>query len=129
MTHPNAQTIRKGFDAFLRGDSETARSIFAPDVIWHVSGRCPLSGDFRGFAAIAAWGAQLYVRSGGTFAEELVDIVADDAWAVQLAVYRAERNGRKIQDRSVNVFRMVNGLVAECWVYFGDPNGFDEFWS
>jgi uncharacterized protein len=129
MTHPNAETIRKGFEAFGRGDMETARSIFRPNVIWRVSGHGPLSGEFHGFDEIARWGAQLYERSAGTFGEELIDILANDGWAFQIATYHAERLGRKIQDYTWNVFRMVDGQVSECWVYFGDSERFDDFWS
>lgn len=68
-------------------------------------------------------------RAAGTFREDLVDVVANDETAFQLVTYRAERNGRSIQDRSVNVYRMSEGRVVECWVLFGDTQGFDEFWS
>ena len=129
ISHPNAAAIRKAFDAFMRGDLESARRLFAPDVLWHVSGRGPLSGDFRGFDEIARWGGQLMERAAGTFREDLVDVVANDETAFQLVTYRAERNGRSIQDRSVNVYRMSEGRVVECWVLFGDTQGFDEFWS
>jgi ketosteroid isomerase-like protein len=129
MEHSNVGVIRKGYDAFMRGDMETARSIFHPDVIWHVAGGGPLSGKYRGFDEIARWGAQLFERSAGTFREELATIVANDSWAVQVAYYQAERNARKIRDQSVNVYRMVDGRVLECWVYFSDVQGFEEFWA
>jgi len=29
----------------------------------------------------------------------------------------------------VNVFRMHNGRVLECWVLFGDPAAFDAFFA
>ena len=129
MEHPNEHVIRKGFDAFMRGDMETARTIFQPNVVWHVAGRGPLSGDYRGFEEIARWGGQLFERSGGTLREEIATIVANEGWAVQVAYYQAERNGRKIRDQTVNVYRMVDGRVSECWVYFSDVKAFDEFWA
>jgi len=73
-THPNAEAIRRGFEAFMRGDVEAARSLFAPDVVWHVSGHGPLAGDFHGFDDIARWGGELVARSGGTFREELLHV-------------------------------------------------------
>jgi len=127
--HPNAEAIRRGFTAFMKGDLDSARRLFTPDVVWHVAGRGVLSGEFRGFDAIAGWGAKLAELSGGTFREQLVDLVADDDWAFQLVTFQAERWGRKIEDRSVNVYRMMGGRIAECWVLFGSERGFDEFWS
>jgi len=129
MAHPNETMIRGAFDAFMRGDVETARSAFDTEVVWHVSGRGPLSGDCRGFDAIARWGAQLYEKSDGTFREELHDVVANDSTAVQWVTYRATRNGKSIEDESVNVFRIRGGRIVECWVYFGKPYEFDNFWT
>ncbi len=128
-THPNADRIRAGFDAFMHGDAESARSLFTKDVVWHVSGNGPLSGDCHGFDAITAWGGRLAELSHGTFREELVSVVADDNWAVQVATCNASRNSQVIEDSSVNVFRMVEGEVAECWVLFGDVKSFDRFWK
>jgi len=129
MAHPNVETIRKGFEAFMKGDIETARSIFHPNVAWHTPGRSPFAGDLEGFDAIARWGSQLVERSAGSFREELISVQADDKWAFQLTKYHAERKGRRIEDYSWNIFRMVDGRVAESWVGFGDLKSFDDFWS
>lgn len=67
MEHLNGETIRKGFNAFMQGHMTAAESVFHPDVIWHIPGVGPLSGDFHGFEAIARWGSELAARSGGTF--------------------------------------------------------------
>jgi len=129
MTHPNETLIRNAFEAFMRGDVEAARSAFDSSVIWHVSGRGALSGDFHGFDEVSRWGAQLYERSGGTFQEVLHEVVANDSVAFQWVTYKASRGGRTIEDESVNAFRIREGKIVECWVYFGKPYEFDNFWS
>lgn len=49
MPHPNADLLRKGYDAFSKGDLDTIKNeVFSPDVVFHVAGRNPLSGDYRG---------------------------------------------------------------------------------
>ena len=50
--HPNAEPIRKSFDAFARGDMETMRSLVAEDTVRHIPGRGPLAGDHRGRDAV-----------------------------------------------------------------------------
>jgi len=129
MAHPNETLIRDAFLAFMRGDVEAARTAFDSNVIWHVSGRGGLSGDFRGFDAIAGWGAQLVEKSGGSFREELHEVVANDTTAFQWVTFWASREGRKLEDESVNVYRIRDGKIVECWVYFGKPYEFDNFWS
>lgn len=113
----------------MHGDAESARPLFTDDVIWHVSGKGPLSGDYHGFDEIAAWGGRLYEQTNGTFREDLEGVVADEHWAVQVARFAASRGSRVIEDSSVNLFRLVDGRVAECWVVFGDRQAFDRFWS
>jgi len=129
MTHPNETLVRNAFNAFMRGDVEAARSAFDPTVVWHVSGRGALSGDFRGFDEIARWGAQLFERSAGTMREDLHDVVANDATAFQWVTYAATRGDRTIEGESVNVYRIRDGKIVECWVYFDNPYDFDTFWS
>jgi ketosteroid isomerase-like protein len=49
MAHPNADLLRKGYHAFSNGDLDTIRNdVFSPDILLHVAGRNPLSGDYRG---------------------------------------------------------------------------------
>jgi ketosteroid isomerase-like protein len=129
MVHPNETLIRNAFNAFMRGDVEAARSVFDPNVIWRVSGRGALSGEFRGFEEVVRWGGQLFERSGGTIREELHEVVANDSVAFQWVTYTATRGNTSIEDESVNVFRIQKGKVVECQVYFAKTEEFDRFWS
>jgi len=129
MLHPNEVLIRNAFNASLSGNLVPLRSMIAPQISWHVSGRGPLSGDVNGFDAVLAWGAKLFERTGGTWQEEILEIVANDDTAFMRSKYRATRGERSIEDQSVNVFRIREGKIVECWVFFGDQYGFDEFWS
>lgn len=122
----NVTQVRSAFNAFMEGDLTAARTFFDPGVTWHVSGRGPLSGDFHGFDEIARWGGKLVEYFGGTFREDLLEVVANDDVAFQRVVYRGARGARTIEDLSVNVYRMRGGKILECWVLFGDPYGFDE---
>ena len=45
MSHPNEDLIRRGYDAFSRGDMDTLRELFHPDIVWHAPGRSQLAGD------------------------------------------------------------------------------------
>jgi len=42
MTHPNEDLIRRGFEAYGRGDIQALMTeFFSPDIIWHMPGRGP----------------------------------------------------------------------------------------
>lgn len=46
--HPNVALVRRGYKAFIDGDLDALRELFADDIVWHNGGRNPLSGDHRG---------------------------------------------------------------------------------
>jgi ketosteroid isomerase-like protein len=51
-TQINADLIRRAYDAFSRGDIEGVFAFFAKDILWHIPGRGPLSGDYRGHVEV-----------------------------------------------------------------------------
>src|SRR3954465_12706209 len=46
--HPNLELMKKGYDAFSKGDLESLKDLFAEDIIWHVPGNNPIAGDYKG---------------------------------------------------------------------------------
>jgi ketosteroid isomerase-like protein len=67
--------------------------------------------------------------SDRTIRLQVHDVVADEGHAVALFTVRAERLGRKLEDRSVQVFHIHGGKATEAWVYPGNLYAWDEFWS
>jgi hypothetical protein len=41
----------------------------------------------------------------------------------------AEREGKRLDDNSVQVFYIRNGKVAEQWLHPGDAYASDDFWG
>ena len=131
MTHANADLLRKGYDAFSKGDLDTIRNeVFSPDIAFHVAGRNPLSGDYRGVDEVMAFFGRLFELSGGTFALELHDVVANDGHAVGLSRLSAQREGKTLDGaKGVEVYHVQDGRVTEAWLTTEDDYSFDEFWS
>ena len=48
MSTENLDVICRGYEAFGRGDVTTVLGILDPSIQWHVPGRSPLSGDYKG---------------------------------------------------------------------------------
>jgi uncharacterized protein len=129
MAHPNEELVRRGFEAFSKGDLDTLRELFDPDAVWHAPGRGPLSGDHPGVDAILGFFARTMELTGGTFRVELHDALANDEHAVALYVARGEREGRTLEDRSVLVSHVRNGKLVETWQHSEDQYAADEFLS
>ena len=128
-SNPVAAGLKSAYEAVLHGDLGPLRKYLWPDCVLHVPGRTSISGEIRGWDAAERWSTQFFQRGGTTYGEDIISVVADDHWAFLMATYHAERNGRKLEDRSVNVFRLRDGRVAEMWVLVGDCKIFDEIFA
>jgi uncharacterized protein len=127
--HPNAEPIRKSFDAFARGDMSTMRSLVAEDTVWHIPGRGPLAGDHYGRDAVFEMFGRLVQGSEGTFTQELHDVVASDDHAVALTHATASRGDHQYDGQDAWVFHLRQGAIAEAWWRPGDLYAADEFWT
>ena len=128
MTHPNAELLREAYDAFGRGDIPTVVGLFAEEITWHVPGRSPLSGDYRGHEEVVGFFSRAMELSGGTLRVEADEIIGDGERVVALTTVSAERNGRSWSSPEVHVWRVRDGRVVEFTEYQGDQQTEDEFW-
>ncbi len=130
MAHPNEDLVRAIFAAFGRGDLDALRGQYlAADACFHYPGRSPLAGDHEGLAQVLEMSGRIFELSGGTFGLELHDVIANDEHAVALFTARGERAGRRLEDRTVEVFHIRAGKATEMWLYPADLYANDEFWS
>jgi ketosteroid isomerase-like protein len=127
--HPNAELFRRGYAAFQQGDLDTVRSLFAPDIIWHVPGNNHLSGDYRGVDDVIAQFVRNFEETGGTFKVELHDILANDEHAVALASTSGTKDGRTLDDNYVHVVHIAGGKLTESWIFDEHQDLVDAFWG
>lgn len=129
MAHPNEDLLRRGYDAFGSGDMDTLRELMAPDVVWHVAGRSPMAGDYKGIEEVLGFFGKSMELSGGTTRVEVHDILANDEHGVALVRFTGQREGRSNADNGVQVFHIRDGKATEVWTHPGDQYAVDEFWS
>lgn len=122
----NAAVIRRGYEAFNRGDLATLAQVIAEDAVWHPAGRGRLSGEKRGQEAIFGYFGQL--GEAGLRAE-LHDVIANDDHAVGLHTSVAQRAGKSLNSHVVIVFHLRNGRVAEAWELADDTQKLDEYFA
>jgi uncharacterized protein (TIGR02246 family) len=125
----NEEVVRRIFAAFAEKQGFALRDLFAPDAVWVVPGDGAMAGVHRGREAIFRFLAQLPKETGGTYASQLVDVLASDGRAA--ALYRAsgERHGRRLDLDQVLLFRINGGLVHEVLALPSDPAAFEAFWA
>jgi uncharacterized protein len=127
--HPNEELVRKGYEAFGKGDIETLNDLFADDIAWNVPGRNQLAGTYRGKDEVLGVFQKTAELTGGTFKLEMHDLLANDDHVVGLIHATGEHDGKKLEDNSVQIFHIKNGKVTEQWLHPGDPYATDEFWG
>jgi ketosteroid isomerase-like protein len=124
--HPNEDLLRREYDAFAREDLTSLDEIFADDIVYHVPGHNPFSGDYQGKEAVY----ELFRQDRrASFRSEIHDILANDRHAVALTVVHGARQGRVLEDITVHVVHVVDGRITEAWFFPGDPAANDAFWS
>jgi len=129
MAHPNEELLRRGFEAFGRGDMATIAELFADDVVWHAPGNNPLAGDYKGRDSVLTLFGKFAELSGGTLKVEVHDILANDEHGVALTHSTAQRGGKSLDDNGVQVFHIRDRKAVESWFHPGDQAASDAFWS
>jgi ketosteroid isomerase-like protein len=129
MAHSNAELLRQGYEAFARGDLPTVLGVFSDEITWHVPGRSPLSGDYRGHDGVVGFFEKAMELSGGTLRVEADELFADGERVVVLSTVSAERHGRSWSSPEVHVWRVVDGKAVDFREFQGDQETEDEFWA
>ncbi|MEU9053296.1 nuclear transport factor 2 family protein [Streptomyces sp. NPDC048384] len=129
--HPHAALVRKGYEAFQRGDMDTLRGMMTGDCTHHVPGSHPLSGDFKGIDSILdGYYGRLYSETGGSFEVELRDIFVDGrGHAMSVHRFTAARGDRRIDESGGIVFRIVGDKMTDLDECVADIDKANDFWA
>ncbi|MEU0071652.1 nuclear transport factor 2 family protein [Streptomyces sp. NPDC006332] len=129
--HPHAALVRKGYEAFTRGDMDTLRGLMTADCTHHVPGSHPLSGDFKGLDATIDMYGRLYEETGGTLRVEVESVLVDGrGHAVAVHRFSGERpDKRRIDEKGCIVFRIVGDKISDLDECVEDIDRANEFWA
>lgn len=116
--------------AMAAGDMQALAATFATDAVWHQPGSSEVSGDKIGPDAIIAHLGRFMELSGGTFTLETESATESGDLVAATVHFRAAREGRTDLDQhGVDVFRVVDGRIAEVWLISEDQIAEDAFWA
>ena len=129
MGHANADAVREGFEAQESGDWDKVRDSFTDDIVFHVAGKNRFSGDYRGKDEVFDMFDRRNKETGSKVDIDVHSVVADEEHAVALLTMRATREGQNAEWRSVGMYHMKDGRIAEAWGFNEDQQAVDDFWS
>jgi len=128
--HPNVTRMRQYLEVYARGDVDGVREFFSDDMVWHVAGHHPLSGDYRGKDELAAYFARTRELTGGTLTVEPSSVMASDDHVALFVRVKGERNGKTLDVEMAEAFTVgPDGRWTEFWAMPDDQDQVDEFWS
>ena len=127
--HPYAALLADHLAALARGAIGEAMSFYADDVAFHYPGQNQLSGDYVGKTAVLELMGRVAELTAGSFRPDVHDILASDNHVAALVTVHAERDGVAVDWRSVDLFHVRDGKLAEHWVHEVDQDLVDRFWS
>ncbi|MFD4637518.1 nuclear transport factor 2 family protein [Lentzea sp. NPDC058436] len=129
MTTPLA-VVTAYFEALESGDLATVAAQFADDVVWHQPGDNQFSGLHRGSDAVGAMIGGMMAVSEGTFSLRRNAPLGVNGDLVAGSVHwTATRPGAEMDGVGVDLMRVVDGKVAEVWLFTADPAEEDAFWG
>lgn len=126
----NAEIVRRGYEAFNRGDMETLAELIDENATWHSPGRGSIAGDRVGRPAIFEQFGRYGEGTGGTFKADLRHVLADEEGRV-VGVHRntGVRNGKRLDVDCCIVFELRNGRVVSGREHYYDLHAWESFWS
>ncbi len=129
MSHQLEGIIREAYAAFGIGDVDGYLSACTTDFTFSVPGRAGISGIWVGHQGLWALAGAAMQLTGGTFTEEVEDVLANDEHAVVLAVHRFTRDGSAKEYRTAHVYNVKDGKLAQCFEQPRDPEAFEDAWG
>lgn len=129
MAHSLESTIREAYAAFGRGDVDGYLKPCSENFSFNIPGRGAIAGSWHGKEGLYELARKAMEITGGSFREEIEDVLANDHHAVVLARHRFTRDGQSREYKTAHVYDVRDGKLATCWEQPQDLAIFDEAWG
>jgi ketosteroid isomerase-like protein len=131
MSTPDPTLVQIALDAWqaaARGDRATLERLFAPDIVWHASGRGRWSGVREGLDAVFEYLSALGEASD-QFSSELQDVLVSETRAAVFFHVSGRRQGKVLDTDFILIFEISDGRIRTLSSVPCDQLAVDEFWA
>ena len=127
MTEQDKRNI-EAVQRMYRGESEEFATI-APDIVWHVPGHNPVSGEYRGYEAYTElMPSRMAPLTQWDFGPE--DVMVNGNYVVTTFHLKGERKGKRVDLKGAHAMRLNDrGQVVEGWGFTDNQDALDDFFS
>lgn len=114
--------------AMYAGD-EAERASIARNIVWHVPGHNPVSGDYHGYDEYTQlMVSRMMPLDRWDFALE--DMMVNSDYVMTTFRLQGERKGKAIDIRGGHLMRLTaDGQIAEGWGFANDQEILDDFFA
>ena len=108
---------------------ETERANIAQDIIWHVPGHNPVSGEYHGFNEYTQlMPSRMAPLTRWDF--DLEEVMVNGNYVVTTWQLQGERKGKKVDLKGAHIMRLNDqGQIVEGWGFTNNQDALDEFFS
>jgi ketosteroid isomerase-like protein len=112
-----------------KGDIDGYLNACTDDFTFNVPGRSGISGIWVGRQGLYGLAGKVMTITGGTFREDVEDVLANDRHAVVLARHRFTRDGVSKDYLTAHVYEVRDGKLAACFEQARDGDSFHDAWG
>ncbi|MBV9906428.1 MAG: nuclear transport factor 2 family protein [Hyphomicrobiales bacterium] len=125
----NIAVVRRGYEAFAKGDIETLKTLFSPNAHWRQPEVGVLKGNYKGVPAILQFFGQLAQETQGSQHVEVHAIAASGDHVFVWERFTGKRKGQTLDTTEVVIFKLEKGIVTEAINFQSDYPTVAKFWS
>ena len=129
MKEANIELLKKGYEAFAKGDLDVIRGMATEDCVWRTPGFGPFKPEYKGIDGTIEYLTKLFEVSEGTFKVVPEAFVADDHRVVVLGRVTASLAGRMLDTHVVHIYDVHDGKVFETTEFAAEPKKIESFWA
>lgn len=124
----NIDVVRRGYEAFAKGDIETLKTLFSASANWRQTEAGVLKGNYQGAPAILEFFGQLAHELRARCASSPA-ITASGDHVFVWERFTGKRKGQTLETTEVIIFKLDKGVVAEAITFQSNYPAFAKFWS
>ena len=130
MSYLNNDVVQQMVSALDAGEFASLHNFWTEDIVFHMPGQNPLSGDYEGVPNVlrACSLIQRHMHRHPMSITILTTSSSQSHVAVRFEG-KAEANGKPLVWRAKALFFFRGSEVAACWLFADDQTPFDAYWS
>jgi ketosteroid isomerase-like protein len=126
-----ADLHRRQGEMYAGGSIDGVLELLPPDIVWHVSGKSPISGDHRGTRQVIDYFEKRRKLANTTMQMHPGEVISEGDAVAQFVEGSAVLDGEQVSWQTIGVYRVDidHRWIREVWLVPLDGELFDRIWS